>query len=150
MWNVVLQQAVHRDDVLAEELDVLSDPALSDLAVMGDDLQGKAVRRHAGSALAEALRLIEPQMAMEAGEHLLDLLEELLCGRRSAESVEQNGIALHFGHLQADVIRRYQFFQQLFDDVAAVCDFRGLHELREAADIGNEQQRWLGSVRGLE
>jgi hypothetical protein len=129
---------MHRDDILAEEFDVLFDVALSDGAVMGNDLQREAMRRYAGSALANALCVIQPQMAMKGDEHLLDLLEELFSGWRTTKPIKQNGIAFYFGYLQPDVIGLHQFFEQLLDNVTTVRNLGGLHELRKAADIGNE------------
>jgi hypothetical protein len=149
VWNVVLEQAMHRDDILAEEFDVLFDVALGNVAVMGNDLQGEILRRHAGPALADALRFIQPQMTMKGGKHLLYLVEELLSRWGMAKPVKENGIAFHFRYLQADVVCLYQLFQKLFNDVTAVRNLGGLDKLRKAADIRTKQERWLGDVAGL-
>src|SRR6478672_2092655 len=88
-------------------------------------------------------------MVVESDEHLLDLLEELFGRGWIAESVKENGIALQLGYLEPDVIGLQKLFQQLFDDVAAVRNLRGLDKSREAADIRYEQKSRLGGVVGL-
>ena len=129
---------MHRDDVLAEEFDVLFDVALGNVAVMGNNLQREVLRRHAGAALANALCFIQPQMAVEGDKHLLDLLEELFSRWWMAKSVKENGIAFHFRHLQPNVIRLDQRFEELFNDVTTVRNLGGLHKLCKAADVRNE------------
>jgi len=146
--NVVLQQAMHRDDILAEEFDVVFDMAQGNLAIVGNDLQRQVVRRRAGAALANALRFIKAQMAVKGDEHVLDLIEELLSRWWRPKPVEENGIAFDFGYLQPKVICLYDLFQELFDDVTAVRNLRGLDKSRKTTDIRNEQERWLGGVAG--
>jgi hypothetical protein len=88
-------------------------------------------------------------MAVEGDEHPLDLVEELFSRWWRPKPVEENGIAFDFGYLEPKVICLYDLFQELFDDVTAVRNLRGLDEACKAADVGNEQKRWLGGVGGL-
>ena len=95
---------------------------------------------------ADALRFIEPQVAVKGDEHPLHLRKERLGRRRLAEPIEQDRVAFDLGDFEAELVGVDQLFQQLRDNVTAVADRRLVHELREAADVGYEEQPALGGV----
>lgn len=117
---------------------MLFDVALGNVAEMGNDFQCQVLRRHASAALANALGFVQSKMAVKGDEHLLDLLKKRLRRWRRAKPVKEYGIALDFRDLQPNVVCLNQLFEKLFNDMAAVRNFSGLHELRKAADIRNE------------
>jgi hypothetical protein len=90
---------------------------------------------------------------MEVQVHLPGLLHQLLERRRRAVAVEQHGVALELGYRHAERIGVDQGFQQFLDDVLAVLDLGLGDELREAAEIRNEEQdfasRRLGACRNF-
>ncbi len=131
------------DHVNAGGFRKLRDPDLLHLAEMGDELERQVRRRLAGAALAYGVALDNFQLGVEIFEHGQALLDQILFGRRLALAVKQNRIPFDFGESKSQVVRSDDQIQQLVDDMRAVIKLGCSGEIREAADIRNEDGRFF-------
>ena len=111
-----------------------------------DHLQRNAPRRGAGTALADALypsfsgaNEVRYIFALAAPSGRATAADR--CGR-------QDGVVLEVADLHAEAYWRRRGFQEPLDDVLAVLDLGLGDELREAADVRDKEQDFVG-CRGV-
>src|SRR5687768_6368929 len=121
--NVVLEELVRNNHVLADEFIEVLDAIADELTVMGDDFERQIDGGSAGLAVTVPALVIRQEMPVKLTEHSFHLFVHLCQVRGCTEAVEENGIPFHFRNLQPHLVGIDQGLQQFLDDKTAMLDF---------------------------